>query len=253
MKKYITLTLTFFCLNVFSQVKLTGNIQDNNHEPVVYANVILLASNDSTFLAGCISDSQGLFTFSDLSPREAILKISCLGYTDHFLLLSLEQGIHDMDTIYLDEATTLLNEVMISARRLHVYSQGGNLITDIANSGLKSIGSAKDVLKHIPGVIATKDKYEIFGKGSPDIYVDNKKVRDINELQLVNSENILKIELITNPGAEYEAETRSVLKIITNRKKENGLSVILDGKYSQSNSFSYNEGISINYNRNGLN
>ena len=69
------------------------------------------------------------------------------------------------------------------------------MITDVANSSLRNAGTAKDVMKHIPGVIALKDKYEVFGKGSPIIYINNKKMRTYNatnECDIKNGDKFIR-------------------------------------------------------------
>lgn len=244
---------TLYTINSFSQNVLTGRLKDATGEAVVYANAILLNVPDSAFISGCTSNDSGVFTFNDIPAGDFILKLSCLGYNDYIQNISIKKGSNHAGTILLHDITAALDEVTVTANRLRVYNKGGNLVTDIANSPLRNIGSAKEVMKHIPGIITTKDKYEVFGKGSPVIYINNKKVRDNNELQMLKSTDILNVEVITNPGAGYDAETRAVVKITTNKKRSNGLMAQLDAEGAQSNHFSHNEGVSVSYLMNKLN
>lgn len=78
-------------------------------------------------------------------------------------------------------------------------------------------------------------------------------MRDNNELQMLKSTDILNVEVITNPGAGYDADTRAVVKITTNKKRSNGLMAQLDAEAAQSNHFSHNEGVSVSYLMNKLN
>ena len=59
---------------------------------------------------------------------------------------------------------------------------------------------------------------EVLGKGVPLIYINNRKVRNLDELDRLNSENIKQVELITNPGAEYGASVGAVPEIENNRE-----------------------------------
>ena len=95
-----------------------------------------------------------------------------------------------------------MNEVTVVGHKPIISMKNGILTTGVANSLLSTLGTADDVLRHIPGLVANQDGYTVFGKGTPVIYIDNRKVRDNTELIGISSENILKIELITNPGAE---------------------------------------------------
>ena len=63
-----------------------------------------------------------------------------------------------------------------------------------------------NVVGLLPGVLKKQDgTLEVLGKGVPLIYINNRKVRNLDELDRLNSENIKQVELITNPGAEYGA------------------------------------------------
>jgi hypothetical protein len=238
---------------MFAQNVVTGNIKSVSGEPMAYANAIILNVSDSIYVGGCTSNDSGIFTFAHISAGSFILKLSYLGYNDYLQNITIKEGKTNVGTILLEEATESLNEITVIANRLRVYNKGGNLVTDITNSTLRNIGSAKEVMKHIPGVIATKDKYEVFGKGNPVIYINSKKVRDSNELQMLKSTDILNVEVITNPGAGYDADTRAVVKITTNKKRSNGLMARVDAEAAQSNHFSQNEGVSISYQLDKLN
>ena len=45
-----------------------------------------------------------------------------------------------------------------------------------------------------------------FGKGEPVIYIDGRKQTNTSGLSLLSSTNVKSVQLITNPGAEYDAE-----------------------------------------------
>jgi len=253
-KTLLILVSTILSIQINAQT-VHGYIKDKENNPITYANVVILSSKDSTFQTGGVSDETGKFQFESLHKGSYILKCSYLGYSDHFTPLNIcnSNDKIDLGTIVLNENTEMLSEITITVNRLRVYSKGGSIVTDIANSSLKNIGSAKEVMKHIPGIIATKDKYEVFGKGSPVIYINNKKMRNDNELLMLKSTDILNVEVISNPGAGYDADTRAVVKITTKKRRSDGLMAQVDAEGAQSNHFSHNEGISLSYQWNKLN
>lgn len=254
MKKLFLLLLTLmYACGIFAQPVVTGSVKDASGAPIAYANAVMMNVGDSSFVEGCMSNDAGVFTFTNLSAGNFILKLSCLGYTELTQDVCIEREKTDLGVFVMHESATGLDEVTVTANRLRVFSKAGNLVTDIAHSTLKDIGSAKEVMKHIPGVIATKDKYEVFGKGTPVIYINNKKVRDNSELDLLNSTDILNVEVITNPGAGYDADTRAVVKITTGKKRSNGWMARVDAEGAQSNHFSHNEGVSVSYQWDRLN
>ena len=69
-------------------------------------------------------------------------------------------------------------------------------------------------MKHIPGLQKKNDVYEVFGKGSPIIYVNGRLLRDLSELDQLKSEDIKNVELITSPGARYDASVKAVIRKI---------------------------------------
>ena len=252
MKKFIfTLVFLLSISHLFAQ-SVKGYIVDSSNNPIAYANVVLLTLPDSTFHKGSISNDDGLFSIDGINNGNYLIQFSYLGYKDYIQNIICNGNDLNLGNIKLEEESTALAEVTVTANRLRVYSKGGSIVTDIANSSLKNIGSAKEVMKHIPGIIATKDKYEVFGKGSPVIYINNKKMRNDNELLMLKSTDILNVEVISNPGAGYDADTRAVVKITTKKRRSDGLMAQVDAEGAQSNHFSHNEGISLSYQWNKL-
>ena len=71
----------------------------------------------------------------------------------------------------------------------------------------------------------------VFGKGSPLIYINNKPMQSSEELKQLKSEDIKSIEVITSPGAEYNAEVEAVIRIKTKKRQAQ------DGREFYSNVF----------------
>lgn len=61
---------------------------------------------------------------------------------------------------------------------------------------------------------------EVLGKGKPLIYIDNKKIKGTIDLDRLSSSDIKHVEVITEPGVEYDATYQSVIRIKTTRKRE---------------------------------
>ncbi|MDE6287527.1 MAG: TonB-dependent receptor, partial [Muribaculaceae bacterium] len=74
----------------------------------------------------------------------------------------------------------------------------------------------------VPMVIDNGGTLEVFGKGSPAIYINGRLVNDLQELSQLNSQDIKNIEVITNPGAAYAADVKSVIRIRTKPPKGDG-------------------------------
>ena len=117
-----------------------------------------------------------------------------------------------------------LNEVTVMGHRHIVRVKGNTLIAQVANTELSNLGTANDVLSRLPFINMSGDEISIVGKGVPQVYIDNRLVRDENELQMLRSENIKNIQIITSPGAEYGSDVKAVIKIQTRQQFVKGLS-----------------------------
>ena len=190
--------------------KMMGRIVDTRHQPVDFANVALLNVSDSSLITGGVTNENGQFVIP-CEAKKAIVKVSCVGYNTFYNVYE----IGEIGVITLNEATVNLQEVVVMGHRKYILKENGRLTLNVQNSNLQNIGKAADVIKYVPGMLYTNGKYEVFGKGEPVIYIDGRKVANASELSLIPSSNVKSVQLITNPGAEYDADTRSVIAIST--------------------------------------
>ena len=228
MKVRISIIVAAICISIgsFAQASsgiITGRVLGGS-EPIAYANVIML-TKDSLLLDGTTTSSNGEFSLESPSSGEKLIKISYLGYLSKIIPTNFSEGNHSMGDISLEQSNKVLNEVVVTAS-VPVYSlKGSNMVVNVENSVLKNIGAAINVVENIPGILISDDKVTVFGKGSPIIYINYRKINDERELQRLQSTDISTVELINNPGAKYDAEGRAVLIIKTKEKAMNGLSV----------------------------
>lgn len=227
--------------------KMIGRIVDTRHQPVDFANVALLNVSDSSLITGGVTNENGQFVIP-CEAKKAIVKVSCVGYNTFYNVY----GIGEIGVITLNEASVNLQEVVVMGHRKYILKENGRLTLNVQNSNLQNIGKAADVIKYVPGILYTNGKYEVFGKGEPVIYIDGRKVANASELSLIPSSNVKSVQLITNPGAEYDAGTRSVIAISTIHHKLDGLSGIASAELSRHKNWSNKEGININIHKGAL-
>lgn len=199
---------------------ITGKVMDENNSPLDYVNVVLLKA-DSTYMSGTVTDQNGVFLFEDAQGNPKHVKISSIGYADKILDIP---STGNFGIIVLDPTTVMLGEVVVKSNRPVTAIKGNALVTNVAGSQLEHAGTANDVLTQVPMVLGRDGNFEVFGKGSPAIYVNGREVRDINELAQINSADIKNVEVVTNPGAKYDATVQSVIRIRTKRPQGDGFS-----------------------------
>ena len=253
---YVFLWITIEGLGGITPLKaqdILGKVIDSQYAPIEFANVLILNPVDSTLVKGNVSSEQGEFYFANVLRGKNVLQISYLGYTTKQIEITVnENEIVNIGDILLDEDVNLLNEVVVTAFSSPFSRKGNDLIANVSTSLLSSIGTVSDIIKRFPGISIKENVITVFGKGSPIIYVNNRKLYDESELQQLQSSEISTIELINNPGAKYDAEGRSVLIIKTKSNEENGVAIQVFEKASQSNYFNHQETIGLTYTHNSF-
>ena len=233
-------------LNV-AAATFTGKVVDETGAPAAFANVVLLNASDSAFVAGTVTDDNGTFSLTG-NAEQPVIKVSYLGYKTQLM----EGSIGNLGTISLEPEATTLGEVVVKGERPEFKLTGEGLKTDVENTLLSKVGTAKAVLQNLPGVQQTKDGIEVFGKGAPLIYINGRKLQDKTELEQISSEDIKSVELITNPGAKYDATVNAVILIKTKRPQGEGLSFNSQASYYVSERPDLALGTNWNYRYKGL-
>lgn len=240
MKVILFFASILFPLSLQAQT-LSGKIVNEQKQPVAFANLILL-SIDSTFIAGNVSDENGMFRL-ELPQNASLLKVSYIGYPDQILPIS--SGT-DKSIIQMKEETTALNEVIVKGNLPVTRIKGDAMVTTVENSVLSKLGSANDVLAKVPGIIKQDEAIEVFGKGEPLIYINGRQVRNKQELEQLSSDEIKDIELITNPGSRYDATVKAIIRIQTARRRGKGFGFDVRSSYCQSQNTDLIEQLSFN-------
>ena len=190
----------------------TGCVLDENQVPMPYVNVLLINSVDSTFVQGTVTGEDGAFSITG-ELETGILKFSSVGYKT--LCIDVTPG--DMGSIVMEPDAAVLDEVVVKGYRpVHKLGKEG-LLTTIEGSILSQLGTADDVLRNVPGILSKEGGIEVFGKGKPLIYINNRLMRDASELNELKSQDIVSVEVINNPGAKYDASVQSVIRIKTRK------------------------------------
>ncbi len=113
-----------------------------------------------------------------------------------------------------------IRAVTVVGHRPMYKMKDGALVTHVRNTPLAQEPRWEDILRHIPGMRQSQDgTFEVSGLGAPTIYINDKKATSA-ELAHLEVKQIEDIELITTPGAQYDATTGAVLRIVMRRRDE---------------------------------
>lgn len=265
--KQFNLSISLLLFSIFSlsaQVNITGKVSDENGQPVGFASISLVTAADSQLVKGALTDSTGTFLIAAVAPGEYRLLANFLGfesqYTDLFLITSDSKNV--TANISLKPAENLLGEAVIVAKRPLFEQKPDRLIMNVADSPVASGGSALEVLQKLPGVMVVQDRVTLAGNSNVSIWIDGKasQYADMNAvLRDMPGDQIDRIELITQPGAKFDASGGTIINIILKRNANlgfNGTAALTLGgsTYDQSdagttdrNYYRLNPSLSLNY------
>lgn len=185
--------------------------------------------------------------------KRLALVASFCGITITQMMAQNINGEQISDTILFDKFSKELGEVVVKAHLPQYKKTHEGLLTNVAGTVLSKMGTAEDVLKHVPSIVKKKDGYEVVGKGTPIIYINGRKMQDISELDNIKSSDIKSVEVIQNPGAAYDASVNSVIKIKTIKKKGEGIGFDTRSVYWYNKHDNTIQQVNMNYRHNGLN
>ena len=228
MKKVIVVTMMLMAaLTASAKKDWKGKVVDEKGEPVAYANVAVLSRADSTVVCGAVTEEDGTFNIVT-SENDGIMMVAMLGYRTVYLTPV------DGMTVTLMDDTTMLEGAVATAVMPKTQLTGEGLQTNIRGSVLENVGTADDVLARTPGLIKGQNGLEVIGKGSPLVYINGRRVTDASELRRLQSNEIQSVEVITNPGAQYDATVRAVVRIKTIKRQGDGFGFNLTASDAQS-------------------
>ena len=218
---------------------LKGLVVDENNLPLPYANVTLLNPADSTMVGGGVTNESGRFVIPN-DHGKVIARITYVGYkTEHRLCARDNVG-----TIKMQPDNYTLDGVTVKGSKRLMRPTDRGLLANIQGTVLEQFGSVTEMLSHLPLMMSDGT---IAGRGEPEIYINNKKVRDDSELDRYRADEILSAEIITNPGPEYGQDVKSVIRLKTVKKQGEGLSGNVALTYRKANKSSGWASFSLNY------
>ncbi|MCU7548995.1 TonB-dependent receptor family protein [Chitinophagaceae bacterium LB-8] len=212
----LLLLLHLLFINGFAQTKINGQVIDGNGLPIFNASVLLLNSKDSSLVKGFITPKNGRYSFDNIKPGVYLISSTFSGYkqvyTPHFTIESTKTEFN-VTALKLTEKEVQLSGVTVSTK-VPLYEQKmDRMVINVAASITSSGSTALDVLARSPGVIVDYQNNSISLNGKDGVvFMINGRISRMPMATIVqmlagmSSSNIEKIELITTPPANFDAE-----------------------------------------------
>lgn len=206
-----------FCISfeVNGQSKVHGVVIDITGKAVINANVLLLRGNDSLLVKGAITDAGGNYVFQEIKAGEYIISASFTGFQAAFsTVFNLrEQESKALENLQLRALPRQLSTVTVQAKKPPFEQKIDRMVVNVQSSITSAGSTALDVLEKSPGIIVDRQNNVISmaGKDGVGIMINGKSNNMpasavVQMLAGMNASNIEKIELITTPPANFDAE-----------------------------------------------
>lgn len=198
-----------------AQSSVKGIVVDAAGKPLTNVNIFLLTAKDSQFVKGAVSNPSGEYVFEAVSAGNYRLRYDFTGMQPHIVpLLLTNNESKKMDTLSMVPLPVQLNEVSVKSVRKQMYEQQiDRMIINIAGSIASSGSTVLDILRRSPGVKVDfqNNLLAMNGKSGVVIMVNGKINRgsmasNMQMLAGLSSDNVEKIELISTPSANFDAE-----------------------------------------------
>lgn len=232
-----------------------GQVVDDSGSPLSYVTILLFEEGRNEALTGTTSDMEGMFLLDDLSMGTYTLQFSMIGYGIESRTIVLD-GSMNLGPQSMREAEEALQEVTLSAKKPTLQRMQGKLVFNVENSSL-STGNTYNLLGKTPGVIVIGDNLQIRNRPTT-VYLNGRRVylskTEITSfLKNLDAASIKQVEVITNPGPEFDAESGTVLNIVTSRIITPGYKGSVSANYEQAIFSKYQFGTSQFFKNDWLN
>ena len=258
---YIIIIITLSFGQCIAQGKIQGKVLEKVDVPASFATVALIAAKDSSIIKGRVAEDNGTYIFEKVPFGKYKISVTHTGFKKKF---SEEFQLSDsnieviMPEMTLQEDSKVLSEVIVKAQKPLIEQAGDRMIVNVENSILSTGNTGLEVLKSLPGVRTDAGgALSLRGKSNVMVMIDGKIIsKEVAPTLLENlqGDNIVKVELITNPSAKYDAQASGgILNIITRK----GLAQGFNGNFrlgaSQGRHGRVNTGVDFNYRKENVN
>jgi len=213
---------------VAAQHSIKGQVQDSLTKGIPFVSVALINEKDSVMVKSTSGDESGMYLFENIKPGNYKVAATAIGFNkSQSLPFEVNAGTW-APALVMSATTAQLKEVQVTTKRPFVEQMLDRTVVNVAGSIVGSGSTALEVLAKSPGVTVDyqNDLIQLRGKEGVIIQIDGKQTymsaQDaVAVLRSMSSDNIDRIELITNPSARYDAAGNSGIINIRLKKNNN--------------------------------
>ena len=226
-KAFIAAVVMMMSSTVMAQTTVKGVLMDETlgeSEPFATVRVFKAGQKDKP-VAMFLTKEDGKFSEQVKGKGKFDIVFSSVGKEDLLQTVELSnEGTLDLGTLYIKENATMLKGVEVVAQKPLVKMEVDKMSYNVAEDEDSKSNTVLDMLRKVPMVtVDGQDNITVNGSSSFKVYVDGMP----NVMFSSNPSMVFKsmpatavksIEVMTNPGAKYDAEgAAGVLNIVMNK------------------------------------
>lgn len=242
--------------------KVTGQLIDPDGKQIISYGTVFLKNNQTQKQFTLNTDSLGGFNFPNIPLGSYTFKAFYAGYPQlsKDLVIQAGAGPYNLGKISMVSETKEIGEITIKDYKDLIEQRPDGLIYNAEDDATNKGTSASEVMRKVPMVTVDEDdNMELRGNGNIKVLIDGKpaamvasNVSDL--LKQMPSDQIKSVQVVTSPGAKYDAEgSAGVINIITKKSQISGFS----GRVFTGLNYNFNDkrvngygGINLNFRKN---
>lgn len=241
---------------------IRGKVLDSEaNKPMEYVSVSLYRFRDSSLVNGTLTNSQGIFELKKIPFGRYYLTLKFVGFKTKIvdsIFVNPKKPTIELGIIFIENEEIMTKEVEVTAQKDIVTYSIDKRIYNVERDLSVIGGSAVDVLSNVPSISVDLDgNVSLRGSGNVTILIDGKPSALLgfdrtSVLENIPSDNIERIEVITNPSAKYDPEgVVGIINIVLKKNKMLGYGGMVQANVGTLDK--YNGSINLNVKTDGFN
>jgi len=235
-----------------AQNSISGKVIDHNNDAIYFATLALYHAKDSTVSKAISTEADGRFTLNEIPDGDYYLEANMLGFATKSITgiqFPLDNN-RNIDIQLVEDATTL-STIEVTAKVPLLEQRSDRLIVNVENNMTSLNGNLLDVMKKVPGMMVINDRLSMAGQSNITILINGKSTRYMDIQSLLRDmpgDNIKRVEIIHQPGAEFEASgTGPVINIILKKNSLYGTNGKLSLGVGKGEFWRYRTGLNLSH------
>lgn len=262
----LILAIVFFSSSLYAQQKSTLNIKGTvvdttSNSPAQFSTLSIAAKAEPDKQVKVLAtDDKGNFQIGLNSAGEYILSVFYFGNKAADIPFTIEEGqkTTDLGTISIADVSQL-DEAVVVAQKPLVKVEMDKLTYDTESDPDSRTETALEMLKKVPMVtVDGEDKIQLKGSANFKVYVNGKPSTMITNnpsdvLKSMPAANIKSIEVITDPGAKYDAEgIGGIINIIMAKSGDDGYMASVNASITTEGAYDVGAYLTVKYGKLGF-